>query len=152
MKSQTNLSCAKSANPHVGVQDQTNGTQVVAQELPNSTAMGIDTQMLEMLKSLHLPEHGAGNFSAALAFYTANLGTALREARRQLADQNHQQLESKALDISQNALKMGASRMLSSAFALQNLARCRAFTEASSIIDEIETEYRKVLQGLEGVV
>ncbi|MFW7378014.1 MAG: hypothetical protein ACOH5I_04330 [Oligoflexus sp.] len=112
----------------------------------------IDSHMLDWLKSLDLPEKAEGSFVESLGIYLEQLGNTLQKARRELHGTNPTSLEGIALDLSHNALKIGAINILRASFELQNLARCGAYRDAQDIVDQIEVEYLKVQQSLENVV
>lgn len=112
----------------------------------------IDTHMLEWLKTLNLPEQTAGDYAVAINGYLEQIGRSLRQARQGLNSQNRESLEEIALELSHNALKLGAINILRASFALQNLARCGAFRDAQDVVEQIEVEYLKVQQGFENVV
>lgn len=119
--------------------------------LGTSTDGSVDHNMLEMLKGLDLPNSKLG-FGDTIEGYSLNMLNALKHARKYLENGDNKSLEEAALEISQNALRVGAINILKSSYELQSVARYKDFTEAETIVESLELEYLKVRQDLESVI
>ncbi|NRA64474.1 MAG: hypothetical protein HRU19_08325 [Pseudobacteriovorax sp.] len=111
----------------------------------------IDSSVIDMLRSLELPE-AVASFSESLDIYSQKLASSLKRAHTSLESSDLAGLEESALDLSQNALRIGAVNMLKASFELQNVARCRDITQAEAIVQNLELEYLKVRRDLETYV
>ena len=115
-----------------------------------SDTKSVDTTMLEMLKRLDSPKSELG-FGDALSAYSEGKLKSLKEARKFLEKNDGTSLEEAALQLSNQALRVGAVNMLKSSFELQSVARYKDFEEAETIVQSLELEYLRVRQDLEGV-
>lgn len=113
----------------------------------------IDPEMIAMMKALQ-DAGDANKFTESLQNASERVRKAIGKARNCLAmkDPTAESLEEVALEISNFALQLGAKNILKSSIELQHVARCGASGEAAGIVQEIELEYLKVQQGLQGVV
>lgn len=125
--------------------------KTIANRLNSSQENSIDPKMIDMIKGLKLNDSKLG-FSDSIASYSANMMNALKHARKYLESGDKNSLEEAALELSQNALRVGAINILKSSFELQSVARYSDFKEAESIVQSLELEYLKVRQDLEGMI
>ncbi len=111
----------------------------------------IDLSVLQMLKGLDLQEHGV-DFSERIAVFSDKIATNLKSLRASLGKHDFRLLESLACELSANALMVGAVKILSSSYALQNAARLGDLSIAIHIADQLELEFVWAKQGLEEAI
>jgi hypothetical protein len=103
----------------------------------------IDKQLLDLVKSMNHTDSGL-NFAESLASHIDKIGYDLRLAHHLLAQNDRQGLDHLAQQLTQNALKVGAVKILSGAFEIQGLARIGDFTGVSEALGSLEVEYQRV--------
>lgn len=111
----------------------------------------IDVSVLRMLKSLDLQEHGV-EFSERVTMFADKIAVNLKSLRASIGMRDFRLLETLACELSANALMVGAVKILSSSYALQNAARLGDMPIAVSIADQLELEFVWAKQGLEEAI
>jgi hypothetical protein len=113
----------------------------VAQE--EGPAAAVDTSLLEMLRSL---QEAGGNqsFADLLSTNVQKIGYDLRLAQHLVLQRDQRGLDQCAQALTQNALKIGAVRMLTRAIEMQALARIGDFVGVAQLVTGLEEELRAV--------
>lgn len=114
-----------------------------SQEDAVGTAVAVDTSLLEMLRSI---QEASGNqsFSDLLSTNVQKLGYDLRLAQHLVLQCDQRGLDQCAQALTQNALKIGAVRMLTGAIEMQALARIGDFAGVAQLVTGLEEELRAV--------
>lgn len=125
--------------------------QIQASVLPDahvpSDLVTIDPAVLALLKALPVAEDNA-SFEERVAFYTERIGSNLKAVRATLVAKDFRKLEGLACELSTNALMVGAVRILSSSYELQNAARLGDGTIAETLADQLDMEFLWAQDGL----
>jgi hypothetical protein len=110
---------------------------------PVGAAVAVDTSLLEMLRSI---QEASGNqsFSDLLSTNVQKLGYDLRLAQHLVLQGDQRGLDQCAQALTQNALKIGAVRMLTGAIEMQALARIGDFAGVAQLVTGLEEELRAV--------
>ncbi len=98
----------------------------------------VDDEILSLLASISNAD-GTASVSQR-SDVLASLGHLLRQAQTHLMRRDSQALDGAARDLSLEALKIGASRLLSSAIEVQGIARIGEFSVAADILGRMELE------------
>jgi hypothetical protein len=103
----------------------------------------VDTDILQMLQTLR--EAGDNqSFDDLLSSGIQKIGYDLRLAHHLIRQQDKCGLDQLAQGLSQNALKIGAVRILSTAIEIQGLARIGDFMAITQLVTGLEEELRTV--------
>ena len=107
------------------------------------TAVAVDSSLLELMKTLQ--EAGdSQSFTDLLNSNVQKIGYDLRLGQHLVLQRDQRGLDQLAQSLTQNALKIGASRMLSTAIEMQGLARIGDFAGVSQLLDGLEVELKTV--------
>ncbi|WP_141736414.1 hypothetical protein [Oligoflexus tunisiensis] len=117
------------------------GEVKVAQE--EGPADAVDTSLLEMLRSLQ-DAGGNQSFADLLSTNVQKIGYDLRLAQHLVLQRDQRGLDQCAQALTQNALKIGAVRMLTRAIEMQALARIGDFVGVAQLVTGLEEELRTV--------
>lgn len=127
-----------------------------SQKKVNAKSVGagscVDQSMLTWLQELNAQTADSAKFDDVLKTHLQELKSNLNGLHSSVSQNDFTSLETLALEISHNSLKIGAINMLKAAFDLQNVARLKASSEALQIVDQIEKEYHRVQASFENVV
>ena len=108
-----------------------------------SPATAVDSSLLDMLRSLQ--EAGSSqSFADLLSSGVQKIGYDLRLAQHLIAQRDDKGLDQLAQDLTQNALKVGAVRLLSRAIEMQGLARIGDFESLSELVAGLQEELKTV--------
>lgn len=107
----------------------------------------IDHAVLALLKSIPLTDE-TPSFEERVALYADRIGANLKAVRSSLRAKDVVKLETLACELSTNALMVGAVRILSSSYELQNAARLGDWTIAETLADQLDTEFLWAQDGL----
>jgi hypothetical protein len=113
----------------------------VSQE--DGAAAAVDTSLLEMLRSIQ-DASGNQSFADLLSTNVQKIGYDLRLAQHLVLQCDHRGLDQCAQALTQNALKIGAVRMLTRAIEMQALARIGDFAGVAQLVTGLEEELRAV--------
>ncbi len=113
----------------------------VSQE--DGAAAAVDTSLLEMLRSIQ-ETSGNQSFADLLSSNVQKIGYDLRLAQHLVLQCDQRGLDQCAQALTQNALKIGAVRMLTRAIEMQALARIGDFAGVSQLVTGLEDELRAV--------
>lgn len=106
-------------------------------------AAAVDSSLLEMLRTLQ--EAGSNqSFTDLLTSGVQKIGYDLRLAQHLVLQRDQKGLDQCAQALTQNALKIGAVRMLTTAIEMQGLARIGDFVGVAQLITGLEEELRTV--------
>ncbi|MDQ3233198.1 MAG: hypothetical protein M3Q07_15380 [Pseudobdellovibrionaceae bacterium] len=110
-------------------------------------AAAVDTSLLEMLRSL---QEAGGNqsFADLLTTNVQKIGYDLRLAQHLVLQRDQGGLDLLAQALTQNALKIGAVRMLTGAIEMQALARIGDFMGVAEVVSGLEAELMAVQKQL----
>ena len=124
--------------------------KIIAKTLGGDNA--VDASMLDWLEQLNSETAEPSTFEQVVRSHLHQLSSNLSELQTRVASDDFSRLETLALEISHNSLKIGAINMLKAAFDLQNVARLKASSEAQQLALQIESEYKRVQASFENVV
>ena len=103
----------------------------------------VDSSLLDMLRTLQAAgDHQS--FTDLLSSGVQKIGYDLRLAHHLLRQKDRARLDQLAQGLSQNALKIGAVRILSAAIEIQGLARMGDFTAIEKLVMGLEDELQTV--------
>ncbi len=102
----------------------------------------VDEQLLSLFETIQTP--GVGSPESHRNDCLEKAAHALNKAHGCVALQNRAALDEIAQDLSHNALKMGAGKLLSSAIEFQGLARIGDFKTAAELLGRMEVELIEV--------
>ena len=108
----------------------------------------VDGNLLDLFKSLNYQALPYSSFSDLLADHVDMIGYDIRKAFVLISERDGSGLDLIAQKLSQNALKVGAVKILSSAIEMQSLARIGDFSAAEKILGELEIELHAVREVL----
>ncbi|HYX39168.1 MAG TPA: hypothetical protein VE954_39200 [Oligoflexus sp.] len=113
----------------------------------DGVAAAVDTSLLEMLRSL---QEAGGNqsFADLLTSNVQKIGYDLRLAQHLVLQRDQAGLDQLAQALTQNALKIGAVRMLTGAIEMQALARIGDFMGVAEVVTGLEAELMAVQKQL----
>ncbi|MCX6128626.1 MAG: hypothetical protein NTX25_06120 [Proteobacteria bacterium] len=103
----------------------------------------VDTKLLDMWRSLQIVGDELG-FTDKLSSCIQKIAYDLRLAHHLIRQEDHQGLDQLAQGLSQNALKIGATRLLSAAIEMQGLARIGDLIAVEDLVQGLENELRIV--------
>lgn len=121
-------------------------TQTFQRQANSLEGGAVDAQILQLLKSLTGPNDL--DFSELLSTHLEKISCDLRLAYHFLGAGDRSGLDGLAQQLTQNALKVGAVQILSSAIELQGLARWGAFSDIEQLLGNLELELAAVRQQL----
>ena len=100
----------------------------------NKSESIIDKSMIEMLSNI--------DFSGdSLIVNHEDMGSLLRQCRSCLLKANFEELEEKAIELSNKSLLLGAKKMLKDIYDLQNFARLKDKVEISRVLDCLDFDW-----------
>lgn len=111
-----------------------------------ATGAPVDSQILELLKSLNGPNDL--DFSQLLSTNLEKIACDLRLAFQSASARDRVGLDGLAQQLTQNALKVGAVQILSSAIELQGLARWGDFPAIEQLLGNLEVQLTEVKEQL----
>lgn len=109
----------------------------------DGAAVAVDSSLLEMLRSLQ-EANGNQSFTDLLTSNVQKIGYDLRLAQHLVLKRDQGGLDQLAQALTQNALKIGAVRMLARAIEMQGLARRGDFAGVAQLVSGLEEELRTV--------
>ncbi len=114
--------------------------------LPTLGMASVDGRMLEMLKTLSTSD--GLDFSELLSTHLEKIACDLRLAFHFNSNGDRIGLDRLAQQLAQNALRVGAVQILSSAIELQGLARWGEFSAIENLLGNLELEVHAVREEL----
>lgn len=110
----------------------------------------IDVEMIRLAMGLNKDADNA-HFRDVLVDHSEALRGLLKKARMVLHEKKFESLEELAIEMSHNALRLGAKELLGSCIGLQNWSRCKAMAEAEEVLNAIEGEFALACEDLDNL-